>query len=142
MRFVQKILLIVGLTALSTIVGVFAVGAAVALVQRPGGEPWTRGFGQYIGGLVCGAPLGALCGFGGSVAFVLSQDDDAPWPLPIWGGILLGLLAGVALSVSWGLNSGNQWWIVVALVATTTATLGGFVTYLALAMWRTFKRSQ
>jgi hypothetical protein len=135
-RYVQGILVIIGSTALSTVLGVLAIAALVGLFQRPGGEPWTRGFGQYIGGLVCGALLGALVGFVGSLGFIRAQDDNGPWHPIAWIGIALGLVAGTALSFHWGMASGNQWELVVALVAFASGTAGGIFARLVLAVFR------
>lgn len=141
MRYLQNTLLIIGTTALSTVAGVFAVGALVGLFQRPGGEPWTRGFGQYIGGLVCGAPLGALAGFIGSISFVGAQSESRSWNPLVWIGIVLGIAAGIALCFHWGMTSGNQWELVVALVAIATGAAGGIVAHAILALYRAVSKT-
>lgn len=140
MRFLQNLLLIVGMTALSTVLGIFAVGAVVGLMQRPGGEPWTRGFGQYIGGLVCGAPGGAIAGLIGSLCLVGGRGDRDLWSPAVWVGILLGLAAGIGLSFHWGMTSGHYWWLVVAIVAAATGAAGGVLASLVLAMVRFARR--
>lgn len=141
MRYLQNLLLIIGTTALSTVAGIVGVGLLVALFQRPGGEPWTAGFGQYIGGLVCGTPLGALIGLVGSISFIFSQDETAPWNPIIWLGIVLGLLAGTALAFHWGMASGNQWWLPVSVVAVASGSAGGFLARLALEVFRLANKS-
>src|SRR5262245_46063129 len=85
-RYLQNVLLVIGTTALSTVLGIIAVAAAVGLVQKPGGEPWTRGFGQYVGGLACGAPLGAVVGLVAGIGFIRAQEDSAVWSPVVWVG--------------------------------------------------------
>jgi hypothetical protein len=136
MKYVQNLLLIIGTTALCTVLGILAVVVVTGLFQRPGQEPWTQAFGQYIGGLVCGAPLGALAGLVGSISFIFSQDETLPWSPIVWMGILLGLLTGVALAVHLGMASGNQWWIAVAVVAVACANAGGVLARMGLALYR------
>ncbi|MGQ0633988.1 MAG: hypothetical protein ACT4QC_05240 [Planctomycetaceae bacterium] len=136
MRYIQNLLFVIGTTALSTIAGAFVIGAVVALLQRPGGEPWTRGFGQYIGALVCGLPLGALVGLVGSVSFVFSRGEHEVWSVFVWLGIALGVLAGTALAFHWDLTTGNQWWLPVTLVAIASGAAGGFLAGAAVAICR------
>jgi hypothetical protein len=139
-RYIQNLLFVIGTTALSTVAGAFAIGAVIALFQRPGGEPWTRGFGQYIGALVCGLPLGALVGLVGSVSFVLSRRERGIWSPFVWVGIALGLLAGTTVAFRWGMASGNQWWLPVALVAIASGAAGGFLAGAAVAVYRAAAR--
>lgn len=123
------------MTALGAVLGFFAVAVVLSLVQRPGAEPWTAGFGQYIGGLVCGAPLGALVGLAASVGYVIAHEDVTLWSPLVWIGILAGLLAGVGLAVHLGMASGNQWWIPVTLVAVAGGSAGGVLGRLGLALF-------
>jgi hypothetical protein len=136
MRYLQNLLFIIGATALSTIAGTLVIGVVVGLFQRPGGEPWTRGFGQYIGALVCGAPLGALLGLAGSISFVLSRSEGQTWSPFVSVGIVLGASAGTALAFHLGLASGNQWWLPVTVVAIASGAAGGFLAGAAVAIYR------
>jgi hypothetical protein len=142
MRFLQNILSTVGMTALSTVFGFLAVAALTALTQRPSEEPWTRGFGQYLGGLICGAPLGAAVGFLGSILFIRVQDGSVPWNPIVWLGILLGLLTGTTLSFHWGMTSGQHWWLAVTVLAAASATVGGLLARLGLAVCKSVTKTR
>lgn len=141
MRYIQSLLFVIGMTALGTVLGFFALAIVLSLFQRPGAEPWTEGFGQYIGGLVCGAPLGALSGLAASVGYVIAQEDSTPWSPLVWIGILAGLLAGAGLAVHLGMASGNQSWIPVTLVATGGGSAGGILGRVGLALYSVVRRA-
>lgn len=133
MQFLQSILMVVGTTALGTVLGVLGVAETISLLQAPRGEPWTRGFGQYIGGLVCGAPMGALGGFVAGLSAISLSRDRGPWRPPVWLGVLLGLAGGAAFAWYQGMASGNQWWVAVTVVSIAGGTAGGYLTSMTLA---------
>ncbi|MGE3315713.1 MAG: hypothetical protein AB7O26_11425 [Planctomycetaceae bacterium] len=126
MRIVQIVLLIVGMTALGTLLGTLGIVFVISLLQAPTGEPWTRGFGQYIGGMVCGAPLGATLGLVFSIVFIRAQVSWDVWPLNVWGGIAVGVLAAIWTTFLW-VDSGYEIvWLGLFLVL-AFSTAGGLL---------------
>ncbi|QEH35868.1 hypothetical protein OJF2_44250 [Aquisphaera giovannonii] len=125
-RFIRDALLVVGSAALGTSLGYFGLAMLAGAMARPGQEPWQTGFGQYLGGLFCGAPLGALAGVAAGVARIKTREDDAAWGIAAWAGILAGLLAGPALAARLGVHRGFGWWG-TAVLAAGCATLGGLL---------------
>ena len=126
MRFLQNVLLVVGSTALGTSLGYFGLIFVMASMQRPGGEPSSAGFGQYLGGLFCGAPLGSLAGLALSVGWMNARDHPRVWGVFVWLGVLLGLALGPVLSFRWSAHQGTGWWG-TAVVTAACGTVGGLV---------------
>ena len=132
MRFLQSLLLLVGGICLGTVAGFFAVALCVAALQPDRQEePWTRGFGQYIGGLVCGAPLGAIAGL--ILGIVRVRAQQAVWHPAVWLGIVAGLALGPLLSFRFGVSEGFGWWGIAA-VSAICGIAGGGLAGLALAI--------
>jgi hypothetical protein len=135
MRYLQNVLLLIGSTSLGTVLGFFALAAVVASMQRPGGEPWTAGFGQYLGGMICGLPLGALTGLGLGIAF-MRREQHKPWSGLVRAGILAGILAGpYALYRLRGDQAFSLGWWVIAVVSVVSGTLGGVIAGCVSVIW-------
>jgi hypothetical protein len=132
MRILQCVLLTAGLAALGTILGIAGIAFFVSLLQSNSGEPWQRGFGQYIGGFVCGAPLGAICGLIVGIAMARAQDGLENWSWMAWGGVFLGAMIGVWIAMSWSATSQYGLWSIL-LLALAFGTVGGFAGGLASA---------
>lgn len=126
MRIVEIVLTIAGMTALGTVAGVLMIVSVIAMFQAPTGEPWTRGFGQYIGGLVCGAPFGAIGGLIFGITLARAQGWETRWPAAIWIGAGMGTLAGIALCFAWSGENEYPWWMTVLLGLASGATGGLF----------------
>lgn len=133
-RSLQNLLLILGSTALGTVLGYFGLILLIASLQRPGSEPWQAGFGQYLGGLICGAPLGSLLGLGLVIGWIRSRDPGPAWSVFIWLGVILGLTLGPALSFRWNVHQGTGWWG-TAVVTAACGTVGGFLASVCLSVW-------
>jgi hypothetical protein len=133
-RSLQDILLVIGSTALGTVLGYFGLIFAVASMQRPGGEPWQAGFGQYLGGLLCGAPLGSLVGLALGIGWISARGRARPWSLPVWLGVVVGLASGPAASLSGHVHQGAGWWG-TAVVTAACGTVGGFVAAVCRGLW-------
>lgn len=134
MRSLQDVLLVIGSTALGTLLGYFGLILVIASMQRPGGEPWQAGFGQYLGGLLCGAPLGSLTGLALSVGWIRARDRPRVWSVLVWLGVLLGFAMGPVVSSRWNAHQGTGWWG-TAVVTAACATAGGFVAGVCLEFW-------
>jgi hypothetical protein len=130
MRYIQDVLLLNGSMLLGTVMCYFVLIAVVASMQRPGGEPWTAGFGQYLGGMICGLPLGALTGLGVGIAFMRRER----WSGLVWAGILAGLLAGPFVSNRLRIDQAFGWWG-IAVIVVASGTLGGVIAGCASAIW-------
>ncbi|WP_165220532.1 hypothetical protein [Aquisphaera insulae] len=126
MRFIRDSLLIVGSASLGTMLGFFGLVFLAGMMARPGQEPWQTGFGQYMGGLFCGAPLGLLSGIIAAFAWLRAREAPEGWDVFVWLGIVAGLAVGPFLAERLGLRQGFGWWG-TALVAASSATLGGMV---------------
>jgi hypothetical protein len=109
-RSLQNVLLVIGSTALGTSLGYFGLILIIASMQRPGGEPWQAGFGQYLGGLICGAPLGSLAGLALCVGWIGTRDQPRVWSVFVWLGVLLGLALGPVVSSRWNIHQGTGCW--------------------------------
>jgi hypothetical protein len=134
LRILQNILLVVGAMSLGTFGAFCAVAFLLGSIQPDRHEePWTRGFGQALGGLICGAPLGALTGLAASLVWIGARHDRAAWSVVVWLGILLGLLMGPSVSFRLGLHNGFGWWG-TALVTAACGTVGGSLAGMALAI--------
>lgn len=123
-RIVQIVLLVAGTTALGTILGFVGIASFLSLFQSQQGEPWTRGFGQYIGGLVCGAPFGAIAGLVLGVTIARAQDGRENWSWMTWLGVGLGAATGSGIAVSWMPTREYGIWAMLIL-ALACGTLGG-----------------
>jgi hypothetical protein len=134
MRFLQGLLLVVGSLALGTVAGFFAVALLMDRMIPVRGEPSTRGYGSFIGGLFCGAPLGTLVGLVGSIGWLRAQDEPRPWSRFVWLGVLLGFVAGLVVTYRWDERGGIGGWWVASLVVPACGTVGGILAGLALAV--------
>lgn len=137
MRLIQNVLRLVGGTALGTAAGFGGLVFLLTLLEKPG--EW-RGYGALLGGLFCGAPLGALVGLMAAFWWIgRRQGRDRLWGPTNWAGILLGLAAGYAAALRWGLRPGHaadRW--ALAVVAVAAANLGGILAGVAVALWKNF----
>ncbi len=124
MRFLQAILLVIGSTALGTCLGYLGLILTIASLQRPGGEPWQAGFGQHLGGLICGAPLGSLIGLALSLGWMSAREESRAWDLPVWLGVLVGLVLGPIASFRWNLHQAMGWWGTAVLTIASGAAGG------------------
>jgi hypothetical protein len=138
-RFLQNVLLVIGSTALGTSLGYFGLMFVIASMQRPGGEPWQAGFGQYLGGLICGAPLGSLAGLALSVGWIRARDESRVWSVLVWIGVLLGLALGPVVSFRWNVHQGMGWWGTAVVIA-ACGTVGGFVAGVCSGSWVGWRR--
>jgi hypothetical protein len=134
-RFLQSVLLAIGGTALGTVLGYFGLILVIALMQRPGGEPWQAGFGQYLGGLLCGAPFGSLVGLTLSLRWIRSRDQSRVWSVFEWFGVVLGLAMGPVMSFRWNVHRGTGWWG-TAVVTAACGIVGGLVAGVCLRAWQ------
>lgn len=130
MRFLQGFLLVVGSLVLGTVAGFFAVMILMDLMIPVRGEPSTRGYGSFVGGLFCGAPLGMLIALVGSVGWLRSRDE--PWSMFVWLGVLLGLVVGLFVTYLWVERRGIGGWWVASLFLPACGTLGGILAGLTL----------
>jgi peptidoglycan/LPS O-acetylase OafA/YrhL len=133
MRFFQGLLLVVGSLALGTVAGFFAVAFLMDWMDTRREEPSSRGYGELMGGLFCGAPMGTLVALVGSVGWIRAQDEPRPWSPFVWLGVLLGLVAGIVLTYRWNEHGGPGWWV-ASLVLPACGTVGGILAGLALAV--------
>jgi hypothetical protein len=132
-RPLQDVLLVIGSTALGTSLGYFGLILVIAAMQKPGDEPWQAGLGQYLGGLLCGAPLGSLAGLALSVGWMRARDRARVWSGFIWLGVLLGLALGPVVSLRWNVHQGTGWWGTAVMTA-ACGTVGGFVAAVCLGI--------
>src|SRR5262249_33695280 len=95
-------------------------------------EPSSRGFGQLMGGLFCGAPLGTLVGLLGSIGWLRARDEFRAWNPLVWMGVLLGLVSGVGATYRRNEHAGPGSWV-LALLLPASGTVGGILAALALA---------
>src|SRR5262249_10939738 len=117
----------------------FGLIFVIASMQRSGGEPWQAGFGQYLGGLICGAPLGSLAGLALSVGWMCTRDQSRVWSVFVWFGVLLGLALGLVVCFRWNVHQGMGWWG-TAVVTAACGTVGGFVAGVCSGFWEGWKR--
>ncbi|MDG3007668.1 hypothetical protein [Paludisphaera mucosa] len=120
MWLLQNALRVVGSTALGVVLGFSAAVYLVAWGQKPGGEPWQAGMGQYFGGLFIGAPLGGLFG----LALGVARMRREVWGPLVWAGILAGLAAGPFVSQALNVHVWAGWWG-DAVVAVACGAQGG-----------------
>jgi hypothetical protein len=101
MRWLENLLLVVGLTTLGLTFGGLGLAAFAVVVVfrgRAGQQPsmnWGSLYGA-IGALICGGFLGALVGFAWGINCI-RERDDRPWPLTAWLGIAAGLILGLTV---------------------------------------------
>jgi hypothetical protein len=138
-RFLQNVHLVIGSTVLGTSLGYFGLILVIASMQRSGGEPWQAGFGQYLGGLTCGAPLGSLAGLAMSVGWMCARDQSRVWSVFVWFGVLLGLVLGPVVSFRWNVHQGMGW-SGTAVVTAACTTVGGFVAGVCPEFWAGWKK--
>lgn len=130
MRFIQNTLLVIGAAALGTVPGFWCLAFPFSLIESKEG----RGFGSFMIGYGCGAPLGAILGFVGAVCWITrGQSRDTSWSVATWTGYVLGLIVGLVAARHWGLT--RQWWA-MAVVAAAAGTLGGIVATTTVGIWK------
>lgn len=136
MGWIQTGLLVIGMTALGTVLGFGSLLFGLSALEPKGGE-W-RGFGALLAGFFCGAPLGGIVGLAGVLWWVRNYPPrDSVWGPGIWAGAGLGLAGGLVLDFHWGLDQARGWnWLAAAVIALATATLGGLVFQVAQHLWR------
>jgi hypothetical protein len=117
MRILQNVLVVIGSMALGTTLGYSGLVFVIASMQRSGGEPWQAGFGQYLGGLICGAPLGAVAGLAASAGWIHSREEFQRWSALVWLGVFFGLVVGLAASFRSNVHQGLGWWGTTVLTA-------------------------
>jgi hypothetical protein len=135
MRFVQNILLVIGVTALGTVLGSFFLGFLFLWLRQPTGE---RGLGLFLAVFFCGAPLGATLGLGGALWWIArSGAGDACWDVASWTGIALGLIVSLGVPVLRGFRPRevSDWWL-IAIAAPAFGTVGGILASMAAAIWK------
>jgi hypothetical protein len=147
MWILQNILIVVGSTVLGTLLGVITVWMMFyTFLITPRSDPMGTGMGLYIGGLLFGAPLGALVGLIGSICCVRSQYERGTWNRVVWAGILIGLLMSVSgltqsihilksLSQAYG-------WLGTAFLKIGYGTVGGMLAAMGLAIYRVTKKAR
>lgn len=140
MRFIQNVLLILGAVAVGVTVGFFAVALLLSVMQPDRHEePWTRAYGQFLGGMICGAPLGGIVGIVFAIVRIRSRDEHKLWGWVTWGGILSGLMAGPLLS--WRLEMDEAFgWLGTACVTVASGAAGGMAASLAHRVFRAGSR--
>jgi hypothetical protein len=133
-RFLQSVLLVIGSTALGTTLGYFGLILVAASMQRPGQEPWQAAYGQFMAGLMCGAPLGSLAGLCLSFGWIISRDRSRVWGVFVWLGVLLGLALGPVVSHRWQVDQAAGWWG-TAIVSAACGTVGGLIAAACVGSW-------
>lgn len=133
MRIFQNVLVVVGATALGTVLGFFGLALFIASLQRPGGEPWQAGYGQFLGGFFCGMPVGAIVGLVLSACWIMRREVHRGWGPLIWMGVVLGLTAGLAWTFRWNARGGPGWWV-AALLMPACGAVGGMFASLVTAI--------
>ena len=100
----------------------------------------------YIGGLLFGAPLGALVGLVGGICGVRSQYRRDTWNRVVWAGILFGLLMSISdpaqsirmvksLSQAYG-------WFGATFFKIACGTVGGILAATGQAIYRFTKKAR
>jgi hypothetical protein len=117
---IQNVLLLIVSTAVGVMLGFLALAAVVASMQKPTTEPWLNGMGQLHGGLICGAPLGAIAGLVVGVALMRGEV----WSGWVWLGILLGLVCAPFAYLR--LNDSFDWYQ-MALILAACGMAGGLI---------------
>jgi hypothetical protein len=140
-RILQNILLMIGVTCLGTVLGSYALVCLIASLQRPGGQPAEEGYGQLLGVVFCGAPVGAIAGLVGSLYWIVGRREQREWNAPMWLGVLLGLMAGSAATFRWTNHGGPGLWV-AALLLPACATVGGMLASLIPTSRKAAKRSR
>ncbi len=141
MRILQGILFVIGGAALGTVLGFLGLAILVDLLQAPGGEPSSRGFGQYIGGLICGAPVGAITGLAGSLVYYRAQSRPGTWTLAVWGGMAMGLAIGASIAFNWSVAREFAW-LGTTLLLLGGSTAGGLLASIGATIYESTKRSR
>lgn len=136
MRLIERLLLVVGATALGMAVCgpvLVVIAAATVFRTRPGAEPgldWGSALGALGCGL-CGGVAGAAIGFTWTVRRV-AGDPVRPWTAATWVGVAIGLAAAAGVRFS-GLLSGHlfadliRWWAGAVIFFVAAGTLGGLI---------------
>jgi hypothetical protein len=122
LRLLQNILVVVG----AICVGLVATFYAFAILFANRGSPETRGYGIYIGGLFCVAPLGVIFGVMVSIGWLRASQHDALWSKFVWLGIAVGLGMGPFVSFSVGPHSDFGWWA-TWIVTIACGAVGGII---------------
>ena len=147
MWILQNILFVVGSTALGMLLGVIMWWVMFEnFLMNPGEEPMGRGFGLLLGGLLFGAPLGAVVGLIGSIYCVFRQYQRGTWCGVVWWGILFGLLMSISdpmqsihivrnLSQAYG-------WEGATCFTMACGTAGGMLASMGLAIYRFAKKAR
>jgi hypothetical protein len=143
----ERLLLVIGVTALGAVTGCLALIFLTSLVVRPQSAE-SGGFavlGWLLAGLFCGAPLGGIVGLVLGLRW-LTQQADAAWGLAVWIGVACGVALGVVGTCSWyNPYSAHPWpvvvrwpsfWLFTGTITAALGTLGGVVARLGTALWR------
>jgi hypothetical protein len=104
------------MTAFGSVLGF----AALAFL---GGEPWLRGFGQLLGGLICGIPFGAVVGLSWAIYWIRARYESEAWNVIVWLAILLGCLTGAVIRFGWRMPDKISW-IGTAVFVIACGTMG------------------
>ncbi len=144
MRSLQKVLLIIGATAVGSAWGCIAVAliAALTVARARSGEDWGTGLGVMYAGACCGFPLGAIAGFAGALRIAEVESED--WSLVVWIGVALGAAVGLA-SCHFNASQLRFDWIsllIVAVVTVTFGTVGGMTAAVGEGTWRRITRGR
>lgn len=165
MRGIQKLLLVIGATALGASLAGLSVFAFMVGQPSP---PGIAGVGAAGLAMICyaaGTALGALVGFAAAIVWIVTRKGEA-WKPRVWCGMTLGILTGlvlyvlggiadsppkVGLSESWplvwardvinGLPNGSELaemiacWPVAAVLTPALGMLGGAAAKLAGLPW-------
>jgi cytochrome bd-type quinol oxidase subunit 2 len=132
LRLLQNIAVVVGAICVALVSTFYAFVILIA----DKGDPETRGYGIYIGGLFCVAPLGVILGVMASILWIRARRHDALWSKFVWLGIAVGLVLGPFLSFSRiGPHDDFGWWA-TWIVTIASGALGGFMVSVLSALQR------
>ena len=114
-------------------VGLISTFYAFLFLFANRGAPETKGYGIYIGGLFCVAPLGVILGLMVSISWLRARQHHAIWSKFVWLGIAVGLVMGPFVSFSVGPHSDFGWWA-TWIVTVACAAVGGIIAGVATAL--------
>lgn len=147
LKAIQVTFLIIGVTVLCAVASAFGLAllSVVTIFRRDPNQDGTGAWGSYFGVVACFVLGGFVGAVGGLIVALklISDREFPPWRLPTWLGIVAGICASLMIRFNMEVNDRHgiisdpvrQYTIALLILATCTASLGGFLGHFVESTW-------